>query len=80
MDGRARRRLVPIRRIPQEASSLFGETIVVAWKDSVESVRAVMAAEPFLAKANRIVLLSVAEDDKEDPSLAAMAGYIALIG
>jgi hypothetical protein len=52
----------------------------VAWKDSVESVRAVTAAEPFLAKANRIVLLSVAEDDKEDPSLAAMAGYLALIG
>jgi hypothetical protein len=50
------------------------------WKDSVESVRAVTAAEPFLAKANRIVLLSVAEDDKEDPSLAAMAGYLALIG
>jgi len=76
LDGRARRRLVPIRRIPQEASSLFGETIVVAWKDSVESVRAVTAAEPFLAKAKR----SVAEDDKEDPSLAAMAGYLALIG
>jgi len=80
LDGRARRRLVPIRPIPQEASSLFGETIVVAWKDSVESVRAVTAAEPFLAKANCIVLLSFAEDGKEDPSLAAMAGYLALIG
>src|SRR5262245_31942838 len=38
------------------------------------------AAVPYLAKANCIVLLSVAEDDKEDPSLAAMAGYLALIG
>jgi nucleotide-binding universal stress UspA family protein len=60
--------------------SRFGETIVVAWKDSMESVRAVTAAEPFFAKAKRIMLLSVAEDDSDDPSLAAMAEYLALTG
>ena len=38
------------------------------------------AAEPFLAKAKRIVLLSVAEDDNDDPSLAGMADYLALTG
>ena len=41
----------PVLVIPEETPSRFGETIVVAWKDSVESVRAVTAAEPFLAKA-----------------------------
>ena len=70
----------PVLVIPQETPSRFGETIVVAWKDSVESVRAVTAAEPFLAKAKRIVLLSVAEDDNDDPSLAAIADYLALTG
>jgi nucleotide-binding universal stress UspA family protein len=70
----------PVLVIPEETSSRFGETIVVAWKDSVESVRAVTAAEPFLAKAKRIVLLSVAEDDNDDPSLASMAEYLALAG
>ncbi|MGH6825270.1 universal stress protein [Methyloceanibacter sp.] len=70
----------PVLVVPQETPNRFGETIVVAWKDSVESVRAVTAAEPFLAKAKRIVLLSVAEDDKDDPSLAAMAEYLALTG
>jgi nucleotide-binding universal stress UspA family protein len=66
--------------VPQETPNRSGETIVVAWKDSVESVRAVTAAEPFLAKAKRIVLLSVAEDDNDDPSLAGMADYLALTG
>ena len=65
----------PVLVIPEKTPSRFGETIVVAWKDSVELVRAVTAGEPFLAKAKRIVLLSVAEDDNDDPSLAAMAEY-----
>lgn len=68
----------PVLVVPEETPDRFGDTIVVAWKDSVESVRAVAAAEPFFAKAKRIVLLSVAESDKDDPSLAAMAEYLAL--
>ena len=52
----------------------------MAWKDSVEAVRAVTAAAPFFATAKRIVLLSVAEGDKDDPSLAAMAEYLAVTG
>ena len=70
----------PVLVVPQETPNRSGETIVVAWKDSVELVRAVTAAEPFLAKAKRIVLLSVAEDDNDDPSLAGMADYLALTG
>jgi hypothetical protein len=37
-----------------------------------EAARAVMAAAPFLAKAKRVILLSVAEGKQDDPSLAAM--------
>jgi nucleotide-binding universal stress UspA family protein len=70
----------PVLVIPEEAPSQFGETVIVAWKDSVESVRAVAAAEPFFAKAKRIVLLSVAESDKDDASLASMADYLTLVG
>ena len=58
----------------------FGETVVVAWKDGVEAVRAVAAAAPFFAKAGSVSLLSVAESDEDDPSLAAMAEYLTLSG
>jgi hypothetical protein len=42
----------PVLAVPEEVSSQFGKTVVVAWKDSVEAVRAVMAAAPFFAKAS----------------------------
>ena len=38
------------------------------------------AARPFFAAAERIGLLSVAEEDKDDPSLATMAEYLTLCG
>ncbi|MGA8692018.1 MAG: hypothetical protein WB662_19495 [Methyloceanibacter sp.] len=66
--------------VPQAPPADFGETVVVAWKDGVEAVRAVTAAAPFLAKAKRICLITVDEGDHEDKSLAAMADYLTLVG
>lgn len=48
------------------SSPLVTETIVVAWKSTREAARAVTAALPFLAKAKRIAVLTVAEDDRMD--------------
>lgn len=45
---------------------LSPQTIAIAWKSTREAARAVTAAEPFLAKAKRIVVLTVAEDDRMD--------------
>src|SRR4029079_3465589 len=56
-----------------------GEPVVTAWKDSVEAVRAVAAAKPFLAKAERIELVSITETG-EDDSAAAMAEYLTKAG
>ena len=70
----------PVLVVPDGASSAFGETVVVAWKDGVEAVRAIAAAAPFFAKAASVSLLSVAESDEDDPSLAAMAEYLTLSG
>ncbi len=70
----------PALIVPDGASSEFGGTVVVAWKDGVEAVRAVAAAAPFLVKAGRVCLLSVSESDEDDPSLAAMAEYLTLSG
>jgi nucleotide-binding universal stress UspA family protein len=40
-------------------------TIVIAWKNSPASARAVTAAMPLLAKADKIVILGASEDDND---------------
>jgi nucleotide-binding universal stress UspA family protein len=47
------------------------ETIAIAWKSTREAARAVTAAWPFLAKAKRVVILAVAEDDRMDQESGA---------
>ena len=42
------------------------ETVAVAWKSSPSAARAVAAAVPFLAGAERIAVLAVAEDEAPD--------------
>jgi nucleotide-binding universal stress UspA family protein len=69
----------PVLVMPKEAEGPIGETVVIAWKESVEAVRAVTAAWPFLAKAKRIKLVSVTEDG-QDESGAAMAEYLRKAG
>lgn len=67
----------PALFVPDEAGGHVGETVVIAWKDSVESARAVAAAAPFLEGARRVRLISlVAEDEPEDETAVAMANYL----
>lgn len=70
----------PVLVVPEGEPGNFGETVVIAWKDGVEAVRAVAAATPFLAGAKRICLVTVAESDHDAQSLAAMADYLSLAG
>lgn len=69
----------PVLIVPDEAGGPIGETVVIAWKDAVEAVRAVAAAAPFLATAKRVRLLSIAEDG-DDATAPAMADYLAKAG
>ncbi len=41
-----------------------GGTVVIAWKDTREAARAVSAAVPFIQRAARAVIVSIAEDAK----------------
>jgi nucleotide-binding universal stress UspA family protein len=70
----------PALVMPQGTSGEFGETVVIAWKDSVEAARAVTAAAPFLARAKRIRLLTVDEGEEDASSATAMADYLTLAG
>jgi nucleotide-binding universal stress UspA family protein len=65
----------PLLVMPKGAEGDVGETVVVAWKDAVEAVRAVAAAQYFLAKAKRIRLVSVTERG-QDETAAAMVDYL----
>jgi nucleotide-binding universal stress UspA family protein len=69
----------PLLIVPKREDCFIGETVVIAWKDAVEAVRAVMAARPFLAKAKHIRLLSVTEGTS-DETAAAMADYLTRSG
>ena len=69
----------PVLVVPETASTPIGETVVVAWKDSVEAVRAVSTAEPFLAKAKHVRLVSIEEGGK-DETAAGMADYLTRAG
>jgi len=70
----------PMLAVPERAPLHFGETLVVAWKDGVEAVRAVTAAAPFLATAKRICLVTVDEGDHVDQTMTAMADYLTEAG
>jgi nucleotide-binding universal stress UspA family protein len=69
----------PVLIVPDEAGGPIGEAVVIAWKDAVETVRAVAAAAPFLATAKRVKLLSITEDG-EDATAPAMAEYLTKAG
>jgi nucleotide-binding universal stress UspA family protein len=70
----------PVLIVPERAKTPIGETVVLAWKDTAEAVRAVKAAEPFLNEAKRIRLVSVAEEDGKDETAAGMADYLTSAG
>lgn len=53
----------PVLVIPQAMTRVPGRTVVIGWKDSAESARAVMAAGPFLALADRIEVVAVSENE-----------------
>jgi nucleotide-binding universal stress UspA family protein len=60
----------PVLVIPQGMTRVLGRAVVIAWKNSAEAARAVTAARPFLALADRIEVVAVSEsetgEDRED--------------
>jgi nucleotide-binding universal stress UspA family protein len=51
----------PVLIIPTETPSRLFRTVAIAWKNREEAARAVAAALPFIAKADRVIILSVVE-------------------
>jgi nucleotide-binding universal stress UspA family protein len=69
----------PLILAPPRAPSGMGKTVAIAWKEGAEAARALTAAEPLLAKAERIFILAAPEQgtlDSTTKSVAHLAGYL----
>jgi nucleotide-binding universal stress UspA family protein len=53
----------PVLLLPERPVAELGRAIAVAWKDAPEAARALTASAPILAKADRVVILGVGEDE-----------------
>jgi nucleotide-binding universal stress UspA family protein len=59
----------PMLIAPARAPARLSGTVAIAWKNRPEAARAVEAARPFVEIADKVVILSVAEDGQtEEPS------------
>jgi nucleotide-binding universal stress UspA family protein len=54
----------PVLIAPPQGGSLKGEAVVVAWKDSRESRRALADALPFLERAETVLVMEVCDKDE----------------
>jgi nucleotide-binding universal stress UspA family protein len=68
----------PLLLAPSAACPNPISNVVVAWKNTATSARAVSAAMPLLARAEQIHILHVAEDGEEEGSVAGerLAAYL----
>lgn len=56
----------PVLIAPVEPPASVGRVVAIAWKDTREAAAAVNAAMPFIAQAERVIILTVDEGDSED--------------
>jgi nucleotide-binding universal stress UspA family protein len=69
----------PVLLVPDTVATLPLRRVVVAWKDTRESRRAVRDALPFLQEAKEVVLVEVGEDESQSQAkknLADVAAYL----
>jgi nucleotide-binding universal stress UspA family protein len=58
----------PIILAPPQAPQSLGDTVVIAWNQSVETTRATAFAMPILARAKKVVVMTIAEHKVAGPT------------
>ncbi len=58
----------PVLLAPPKAPSILGDTVVIAWNQSIETARATAFAMPILQKARRVVVLTITEHKVNGPT------------
>ncbi len=63
----------PILLAPPKAPTVLGDTVVIAWNQSMETTRATAMAMPVLRKANKVIVLTIPEHKVDGPTGEQMA-------
>ena len=70
----------PVLLAPPDPPSGLGDTIVVAWNQSMESARAAAYAMPLLKTARKVYILTIEAHNVQGPSAETLASKLALHG
>ena len=70
----------PVLLVPPDAPLTVGETIVIAWNQSIETSRATALAMPLLRAAKRVIVLTIDEFRVEGPTGAQLAANLVVNG
>jgi len=63
----------PILLAPPKAPAILGDTIMIAWNQSMETTRATAMAMPLLKSAKKVIVLTIPEHKVEGPTAEQMA-------
>lgn len=67
----------PLLLAPEKPVEVIGKKVAVAWKATAEAARALTAASFILSRAEKVVILSVSEDEAGDDSDRVSAEHLA---
>ncbi|MBL6853798.1 MAG: universal stress protein [Alphaproteobacteria bacterium] len=68
----------PVLIASQNAAASFGQKVVIAWKDTAEAARAVMAAMPILVHAKSITIATTNEEESQCASTEGSMNALAV--
>ena len=70
----------PVLVVPANSGFRFPGTVGIAWNGSAEAARAVAYAQPFIAKAEKILVISAGEAADDEPDVSGLIDYLAWHG
>jgi len=68
----------PVLLVPPHAPGSNFETVVIAWKESLEAARAIAAAQPFMTRAREVHLFTIDDGGEAVTSLREAEEYLSL--
>jgi len=70
----------PVLMVPPEVDSVLAEQVLVAWKDTPQSRRAILLALPFLRACRKAIVACIDEDNDARAAQASVDDVVAWLG